>query len=134
LCEGLIKAGKQLVLLIQADASINDSDTSMAQAIKSQVDGAFRHSKRVTHSQFLQSVICHAGMVVAVGYHTAVLALAGGKVPYNLYYSNKGKDLCDRLNIPDADIHEFDPDTELQAILSTHNRAFDSKALAHQVT
>ena len=139
LCEGLIKAGKQPVLLIQADASINDSDTFMAQTIQSQVDGlpsinAFQHSKRVTHSQFLQSVICHAGMVVAVRYHTAVLALAGGKVPYNLYYSNKGKDLCDRLNIPGADIHEFDPDAELQVILSTHNKAFDSKALAHQVT
>ena len=134
LCMGLIDAGKQPVLLIQADASSNDSDIAIASSIQSQLTNlpiinAFTHSDQISHYQYLQSLICHSGVVVAVRYHTAVLALAGGKVPYNLYYSNKGKDLSARLGIPGTDVSDFDPVSELPVLLSTQGQTFDSKAI-----
>lgn len=138
LCKCLYNEGKQPVLLIQANADSKDSDFEIAKLIQKELAdipsiNAFEHSSFISHCQFLQSVICQVGMVVAVRYHTAVLALAGGKVPFNLYYSNKGQDLSRRLGIPGADVRDFDPVLQLPVLLSTQNQSFDNESIRKQV-
>jgi polysaccharide pyruvyl transferase WcaK-like protein len=72
-------------------------------------------------------------VVIAVRFHTAVLALASGRVPYHLHYSNKGRDLCRRLELPGTDLGSFDPVADLPAILASRARSFDHGRLRDQV-
>ena len=75
-----------------------------------------------------------AQRVIAVRYHTAVLSLAVGTVPFHLHYSNKGRDLCQRLDLPGDDLGRFDPRRTLEAILFPPSTGFDHRAMRERVS
>ncbi|MGC5197923.1 hypothetical protein, partial [Aphanothece microscopica] len=61
------------------------------------------------------------------------LALAAGRVPFHLHYSNKGRDLCERLELPGCDLGGFDPVATGEAILASRPVPFDDQAIRSQV-
>jgi len=54
-------------------------------------------------------------------------------MPYNLYYSNKGEDLCRRLNVPGCAINEFKPGVNIEKVLETADLTFDASHYAERV-
>jgi polysaccharide pyruvyl transferase WcaK-like protein len=67
--------------------------------------------------------------VIAVRYHTAVLSLATGRIPYNIHYSNKGRDLCERLGVPGCPLEGMAEEATLEKIFSFPATAFDHRKL-----
>ena len=72
--------------------------------------------------------------MIGVRYHTSIFRLMSGKMPFNLYYSNKGEDLSQRLNVPGAAIEDFSVEEHFQSILNSANQHFDVDVIAKQVT
>ncbi|GAB6140816.1 hypothetical protein JCM14076_15450 [Methylosoma difficile] len=134
LCRKLLEYDYQPVLLIQSKVSEKESDWVVAKAIMELCPGAkvldlLAYQSTVPSWELLQAVLKKAGLIVAVRYHTAILALAAGRVPYNLYYSNKGADLCERLKIPGGFIGNFNPDYEFSAITNTCSKSFNAEPI-----
>jgi polysaccharide pyruvyl transferase WcaK-like protein len=138
LCRNLLAQGEQPVLLIQSRAYGSDNDLEMAAAIVAQVPqvkifNPFLATTALSRWQLVMGALAIARQIVAIRYHTAVLALASGRTPFNLYYSNKGRDLTERLNIPGCNLAQFDPEIHLDQILQTAQQNFDHKAIRDQV-
>ncbi|MBU7583565.1 MAG: polysaccharide pyruvyl transferase family protein [Nostoc sp. TH1S01] len=138
LSRNLYKQGYQPVLLIQSQAYGADNDLAVAEQIAVQapelkIFNPFAVTHKQSHWQLVMGVLAICRLIVAVRYHTAVLALASGKVPFNLYYSNKGKDLTQRLGIPGCSLDKFDPDKYIDAIARTSEQTFDHDAIRTQV-
>jgi polysaccharide pyruvyl transferase WcaK-like protein len=143
LCRNLKQLGYQPVLLIQAQAYGADNDLAVAESIVQQVSGVkvfspFDRPGDGDDAQFanwerVMAVLALCRLTIAVRYHTAVLSLASGRVPFNLYYSNKGRDLTERLGIPGCSLDRFDPNEAMKAIEQTADRVFDHAALRAQV-
>jgi polysaccharide pyruvyl transferase WcaK-like protein len=138
LCRGLLQAGLTPVVLIQSRAYGADNDLAVAHSIQAQAPGTaildpFLGDPAVPSWQLAMAVFSLAHRVIAVRYHTAVLSLAAGKVPYHLHYSNKGRDLCERLQLPGGDLGRLDPARTLDAILATPPGGFDHQAIRDQV-
>lgn len=138
LCRHLNKKGYQPVLLIQSQAYGADNDLAVAEEIAQQVpEVKIVNPFTVAHEpptwQLVMGILAISRLIVAIRYHTAVLALASGKVPFNLYYSNKGKDLTQRLQIPGCGLEQFDPDTYIDAIAATGEVTFDHEAIRQKV-
>lgn len=128
LCRMLRSAGLQPVLLVQSEAE--GDDLEVAKAIIEKVPGtpfidALRHPEQITSYEFLQGLLALAGLAVGVRYHTSVLALAAGRMPFNLYYSNKGQDLCDRLAVPGCDLADFNPHQGIGPLLKCVGQSFN---------
>jgi polysaccharide pyruvyl transferase WcaK-like protein len=128
LCLMLLNADLQPALLLQSEAEGDDLD--VAKAIRDKVPGipfidALDHPEQIASYEFLQGLLAIAGLAVGVRYHTSVLALAAGRMPYNLYYSNKGQDLCGRLAVPGCDLADFNPQHGIGALLDCLGQDFD---------
>lgn len=127
LCRMLRNVGLQPALLLQSAAE--GDDAAVAQAIVTRIGqlpviDALAAPPSLASHEFLQGLLALAGLAVAVRYHTAVLALASGRLPYNLYYSNKGRDLSARLGVPGCDLVDFDPNQGIAEMLEMRGRSF----------
>ena len=130
LIDNLEARGHQVGILIQSDVTANDTDRHLAHDL-ARDNGAtvldlFSSCKQGDDIvERLHGVLAIANIAVAVRYHTAVLRLAAGRVPYNLSYSRKGEDLSSRLNLPGSRLDDFDPDNDIASIEATASQAFD---------
>lgn len=130
LCRKLEAGGLRPVILVQSRAYAADNDLAVAAAIQAEVPDVavfdpFVAQVGLEHWQLAMGALRSAAVVVGIRYHTTVLALAAGRLPYNLHYSNKGRDLSERLALPGCDLAGFDPAGELESILATAQRPFD---------
>ena len=133
---GLIPA-----IILQSDVNENDSDKKVIEEINQYVsvvtiDPFLIHRKipNIAPWQITQALIAQAKIVIGVRYHTSIFRLMAGKMPFNLYYSNKGEDLSKRLNVPGAAIEDFSVEEHFQSILNSANQHFDVDVIAKQVT
>jgi polysaccharide pyruvyl transferase WcaK-like protein len=138
LCQRFADAGLTPVVLIQSRAYGADHDLDVAHALVSQVPGTaivdpFLDDSPIPSWQLAMAMFERARHVIAVRYHTAVLALAAGRVPFHLHYSNKGRDLCERLELPGCDLGGFDPVSTAEAILATRPMPFNDQAIRSRV-
>jgi polysaccharide pyruvyl transferase WcaK-like protein len=138
LCQRLIKDNLQPVLLIQSQVSSHDSDLLVAEKIIKRVKGTkviniFEHIELFQDWEMLQAFLSLSHSIVAVRYHTAVLALATGRVPFNLFYSNKGRDLSDRFNMPGCSVSDFRCDKFYDQIRSIEKRTINIESVRNQV-
>lgn len=138
LSQQLLKKKYQPVLLIQSSVSEMDSDWVIAKAIRERcpdikILDLVNYSSKLPSWELLQAVLQVARVIVAVRYHTAVLALAAGRTPYNLYYSNKGADLSHRLGIQGGDIKYFNPTGEIDLIVKSGLLPFDANLVRNRV-
>jgi len=123
--------GHAPAVLVQATAAGADSDHAVARRLRQAVPqlglldpfavGAGHHPVDA-----LVGALAQARSVVAVRYHTAVLRLLAGRVPYSLHYSVKGADLAQRLALPGDALDSFDPRTALVAIERSIGQAHDA--------
>ncbi|MDX1718304.1 MAG: polysaccharide pyruvyl transferase family protein, partial [Anderseniella sp.] len=80
--------GHQVALLLQSDCSDADSDHHMAQRLAAAhpfvrvLDPLGWPDTDIEQWQLLQAILAQVNIAVAVRYHTAILRLAAGKVPY----------------------------------------------------
>uniref|UniRef100_B8HJS7 Polysaccharide pyruvyl transferase domain-containing protein n=1 Tax=Cyanothece sp. (strain PCC 7425 / ATCC 29141) TaxID=395961 RepID=B8HJS7_CYAP4 len=138
LSQKLDQQGYQPVLLIQSQAYGADNDLEVAAAITQKVPQVKVFNPFIVNSglprwELVMGALYSCGLIVAIRYHTAVLALASGRIPFNLYYSNKGRDLSQRLGIPGCGLDQFNVETALEGILQTGAQTFDHVALRSQV-
>jgi polysaccharide pyruvyl transferase WcaK-like protein len=138
LCEGLLERGRRPVILIQSEAYGADNDQAVAGAITERVPATaildpFRAVSHLSSWQIAMGALMLAERVIAVRYHTAVLSLAAGRVPFSLHYSNKGRDLCDRLGLPGCGLADLRPVTALGQLLALPPAPFDHQALRERV-
>jgi polysaccharide pyruvyl transferase WcaK-like protein len=138
LCNSLQRNDCQPLILIQSRAYGADNDLDVAHAIQNAAPGTaiidpFLDDKSVSSWQLAMALFSLVDLVIAVRFHTAVLSLAAGRVPFHLHYSNKGRDLCHRLELPGCDLSAFNPTSDLSAILATSGRTFNPTAIREQV-
>lgn len=138
LCQTLLRRGHQPVLLIQAKAYGADYDLAVAEQITQHIPrvkilNPFTMPHRCANWELVMAALAICRLSVAIRYHTAVLSLAGGRVPFNLYYSNKGRDLTQRLQIPGCSLDGFDPEAQITAIEQTAEQSFDHGTIRQQV-
>ncbi|MEA5390378.1 polysaccharide pyruvyl transferase family protein [Cyanobium gracile UHCC 0139] len=134
----LSAAGLRPIVLIQSGAYGSDNDLDVAAAIQARAPGTailnpFVGNPAVPSWQLAMALFALVDIVIAVRFHTAVLSLAAGRVPYHLHYSNKGRDLCRRLDLPGCDLASLDPTSALPAILATRGRLFAHEPVRQQV-
>ena len=135
----LATRGHQVALLFQADCSASDTDRHMADALVKAhpflrvIDPFACCEPGIEHWQLLQAILAEVNIAVAVRYHTAVLRLAAGKVPYVLHYSNKGEDLCRRLRQPGAALGGGTAGIDIRAIERSADAAFNPSLIAADV-
>ncbi len=138
LCEQLTERDYQPILVIQSKVSELDTDRLVANTIKElcpkvKILDLFDYSTTVPSWELLQALLKISSLIIAVRYHTAVLALAAGRVPFNLFYSNKGADLSIRLGIPGCHVEQFHPHHSLDYIERTVNERFDTSPLIKSI-
>ncbi|MCP9849445.1 polysaccharide pyruvyl transferase family protein [Cyanobium sp. Morenito 9A2] len=139
LCRELVKAQLQPVVLIQSQAYGADNDLQVAAAIAAEVPqvAIFNPFTGPTgpwaHWQIAMAALSLARLVVGIRYHTTVLSLAAGRLPYNLYYSNKGRDLSERLELPGCNLKAFDPADQIATILASADRPFAVEPIREHV-
>jgi len=139
LCLSLLRKGYQPLILIQSRAYGADNDLDVAQAIQNAAPGTaifdpFLDDRSVPSWQLAMALFALVDLVIAVRFHTAVLSLAAGRVPFHLHYSNKGRDLCQRLELPGCNLSQFDPTSDLPAVMATSRRIFNASTIREQVT
>ena len=134
----LARSGLEPVLLVQAAVDQADGDWPVVQRLKA-MQPAFTVLDLIGPAvdgngvARLIGLLELADVAVAVRYHTAVLRLVAGRMPFVLAYSGKGRDLVERLALPGSDLESFDAASSLGAILATADRAFDPSPLARDV-
>jgi polysaccharide pyruvyl transferase WcaK-like protein len=141
LCEiihELYNRGHQPTLLIQSDCDAADSDWQQAQRLRSifptiAVFDPFNAQPPVAAWDMLTGYLALANSVLAVRYHAAVLRLISGRVPYVLHYSNKGEDLCNRLNLPGRKLGHGNADEIVSQLELSADKLFDPAPLADHV-
>jgi polysaccharide pyruvyl transferase WcaK-like protein len=138
LCAGIQERGRVPVVLIQSRAYGADNDLEVARAIVQGAPGTaildpFAAAQELSAWQVAMGVLALAARVIAVRYHTAVLSLATGRLPYSLHYSNKGRDLCERLGLPGCDLAALRPSAVLDELFMASSHGFDHRAIREQV-
>lgn len=137
LCQGVLARGRRPVILIQSRAYGADNDLEMARSIVQEMPAVAIldpfAAAPLSAWQVAMGVLELAERVLAVRYHTAVLCLATGRIPYHLHYSNKGRDLCDRLGLPGCDLGRLEPERVLADLFSAPAGPFDHHSLREQV-
>ncbi|HEY8579905.1 MAG TPA: polysaccharide pyruvyl transferase family protein [Beijerinckiaceae bacterium] len=128
LAGALAARGHRPVALVQADAEGADSDRAIAAQLAARVPEVVvldLFQDREDPVSALMCVLAAAETVVAVRYHTAILRLLSGRMPVVLSYSNKTRDLCDRLAIPGQEAADFDPALVARQAERAAARTFD---------
>lgn len=138
LARRLQRRGLQPAVLIQASAAGADSDLAIAQAIQRRLPELVIVSPFAVvgghhPADALVGALALAEVVVAVRYHTAVLRLLGGRMPFSLHYSTKGEDLARRLHLPGMELAVFDPAAAVQSVESSALLDFDPRPLRDAV-
>jgi len=144
LCQELKKQGYVPTILHHAHVDGKDADAVMVAEIQKHCvvkvidplnidQSSSGLSRMITPWQFTMAAISMAALVVGIRYHTSVFRLAADKMPFNIYYSNKGQDLCDRLGVPGVSIQNFCPQQHIGQILDTAYQTFDSQTIRQQV-
>lgn len=138
LCRDLRQHGLRPVVLVQSQAYGADNDRAVAAALAREVPelvvfNPFEVDTGLQHWQLAMGALQRAAVSIGVRYHTSVLALAAGRLPYNLYYSNKGHDLSQRLGLPGCDLNRFESAASMEQILATAHQAFDPEPIRSDV-
>jgi len=127
------------MLLLQSRACGSDNDLAVAEAVHSHLPelpilNPFEHPMPILANwELIMGALAIARLVIGVRYHTTVLRLATGRMAYNLYYSNKGQDLTERLGIPGCSIDQFQVEEQLGTIEATADKLFDDRTPRTQV-
>ena len=133
----LVAQGHQCVILIQADAEGSDSDVAIAR--KLQMTGLPVKTLDLVHDHTgnpvaeMIAVLASANIVFAVRYHTAILRLVAGRMPVVISYSNKTRDLIDRLSLPGMNIEDMDADALIALGLQSAGKMFSPEGLRSSV-
>lgn len=145
LCKLIAQHGYMPTVMVHARVNGRDADMVLVDAIKAycqiKVIDPFLVSENIADTQNVSVVPWQVGMaitalsalVIGIRYHSSVFRLASGKMPYNIFYSNKGEDLCKRLGVPGVSIQDFHPENHIADILATANKLFDNTQIARQV-
>jgi polysaccharide pyruvyl transferase WcaK-like protein len=137
LCQGLLHRGRRPVILLQSRAYGADNDLEVARAITDRVPETALldpfGAAPLSAWHVAMGALELAERAIAVRYHTAVLSLAAGRIPYHLHYSNKGRDLCDRLQLPGCDLGDFRSERVLAELFDSPSAGFDHQAVRAQV-
>ena len=137
----LKEAGLQLGIILQSKVDHSDSDLDTIKALNKQqkiklIDPFLAHTTlaHIAPWQIAQAIIAEAKLVIGVRYHTAIFRLLGGKMPFNIFYSNKGQDLQERLAVPSCSVADFAAEKYFSEIIATQNQVFDAKVITQQVS
>jgi polysaccharide pyruvyl transferase WcaK-like protein len=101
----LAARGHQPAFLVQADCDAGDNDKTQALRLSRATGGLpildpFAVQPPSSPCDVLIALLAVANIVVGVRYHSSILRLISGRAPFVLYYSNKGRDLSERLKLP----------------------------------
>lgn len=134
----LLERGHDVGLLVQADGDAADSDRQMALRIKQACPRAvivdpFLQNVAIDPWKLFVGILSIANIVVAVRYHAAVLRLISGRSAYVLHYSNKGNDLCQRLQLEGSELGVEPPSHLIRAIENSARMDFDVAPIAQHV-
>ncbi len=138
LARSLIARGHEVALLIQSDVAAWDEDRTAARRIAA-TDSRIRVIDCLAGREdpdpvaTLTALLSIANIAVGVRYHTSILRLAGGRVPFNLYYSRKGQDLQQRLSLPGCHVSQLSSSDMIADIEATANMPFDPAPLRRDV-
>jgi len=139
LCAQLHRRGHQPVLLLQARALGADEDSGVIAGIRARSDKVQVLNPFLAQDcgtplwDVTAGLLGLANTVVAVRYHTAIFRLLNGRMPFHLAYSNKGRDLTQRLGLPGMDLARFDPQECVAGIEASAARNFDISPIRDQV-
>jgi polysaccharide pyruvyl transferase WcaK-like protein len=138
LLSSLARRGHQPAVIIQATADGSDSDHAVVERLRARVPGLavldpFQAPGGAHPVDALFGVLALAHAVIAVRYHTAVLRLLAGKVPWSLHYSTKGADLAQRLQLPGVALERLDPLVCARDIEASAGRSFDPRMLSREI-
>jgi polysaccharide pyruvyl transferase WcaK-like protein len=134
----LVQRGHQVGLVIQAQGDAADTDWTLAQTIQTQVPQAkifnpFSVQLGIEPWSVLTAALGLARSVVAVRYHAAVLRMVEGKQAYVLHYSNKGEDLCKRLQQPGSKLGDMEVHALVQDVEKTIDHDFQAALVQRHV-
>ena len=137
----LEEAGLQLGIILQSKVDHADSDLAIINALnKTQkiklIDPFLAHATlaHIAPWEIAQAIIAEAKLVIGIRYHTAIFRLLGGKMPFNIFYSNKGQDLQERLAVPSCSVADFTAEKYFSEIMATENQVFDARVITQQVS
>lgn len=138
IAQALTRRGHQIGLLIQADGDSADSDRFLARRIQqaipeSRILDPFECAAPHEPWAVLSALLGLARAVVAVRYHAAVLRMVEGRQPFVLSYSNKGEDLCRRLNQPGSTLGAGDVSSLVTQIEASAECDFDAATVRADV-
>ncbi len=136
-CQKLSQSGYVPTFMHHAKVDHKDGDAAMIEHIGQRtpikVIDPFALAPDLVPWQFAMAVTAMAELVIGIRYHTSIFRLAAGKMPFNLYYSNKGEDLCNRLLVPGMAIADFDAEKHIELVIETSGMTFDNLSVAQQV-
>ena len=135
----LAARGHQPAVIIQAQAGGADADHAVVRRLQAacpslKVLDPFAVAALGHHPlDALVGALGLAAGVVAVRYHTAILRMIHGRVPFNLYYSSKGRDLVERLGTPGMALEAFDPKAALRGLEASMEKSWNLAPVAATV-
>lgn len=134
----LIGRGHQVAVMIQSDVNENDSDGIVAMQMQLAEPRLkllnFIDNENIANPvETLIGALMIARSVVAVRYHAAVLRMVGGRQPYHLYYSRKGRDLHQRHGLTGCAVQDLDPAEAVAAIEALAGADFEAHPLRKDV-
>jgi polysaccharide pyruvyl transferase WcaK-like protein len=135
----LTARGHQPALLVQADCDAGDTDKMQAMRLAKLAGGVpvidpFTIPPPMSPCEVLTALLSVANIVVGVRYHSAILRLVSGRAPFVLYYSNKGRDLCERLSLPGQRLSSGVDEDLILAIEKSGEMSFDPNPISRDVT
>jgi polysaccharide pyruvyl transferase WcaK-like protein len=139
IAEQLAARGHQPAFLIQSDCNASDSDKTQAMRLSREMGGIptidpFAVEAPSSPCDVLIALLAIANIVVAVRYHSAILRLINGRAPFVLYYSNKGRDLSERLGLPGQMLASGVDADLIRAIENSADKTFDPNPISRDVT
>lgn len=133
LCESLRARGHQPAILIQSNVDGADNDRPPATWLQARLpDLPLVDPFTVTDAapwEAAAGAVGVARMVLGVRYHASIFRMMQGRAACTLYYSNKGRDLVERLGQPGCDLAAFDPVATLDALERSAEGIVDAASL-----
>lgn len=138
IAKALLERGHHVGLVIQSDVASWDEDRSSAARIASsdariKIIDCLQDREDPDPVATLTALLNLANIAIGVRYHTTVLRLAGGRAPFNLFYSRKGEDLQRRLGLAGCHISQAGTKAAIDAIEATASSAFDPAAIRRDI-
>lgn len=134
----LAARGHQPAFLVQSDCGSNDSDKTQALRLSRMTGGLpildpFAVEPPASPHEVLTALLAIANIVVGVRYHSSILRLVSGRSPFVLYYSNKGRDLSERLHLPGQKLTGGVTPDLINAIERSAEMTFDPNPISRDV-